>query len=98
MWNDYFAVTCSTTLVEGYKGGLSVADDDGDWPAHIASYLGRLDIVEYLLEQYPAAVDHYAYWNIAVSRNVEVTQFVCRKYPNSVQIPLEHEDEEYLYT
>ena len=76
-------------LVDGYRDGLSIEDNVGNLPVHLAAFNGRLDLVEYLLEQYPQGV--YATDNtrtLAVAfDNVSVTKWVCSKYPQSLQVP-----------
>jgi hypothetical protein len=55
---DHCTMPIVRMLVESYRDGLSIADADGDWPAGLAAIFGRIEAVEYLLEQYPLAVDY----------------------------------------
>jgi ankyrin repeat protein len=76
-------------LVESYRDGLSVADNQGDLPAGLAAYFGWTDAVEYLLEQYPLAANHTGGTakHMAASKNVAITELICQQYPASIQVP-----------
>ena len=83
-------MTILRLLVDTYKDGLSVADDDGDFPVHIAVANGCVEIVEYLLEEYPLALKRFGSNNIypiAVNNNIAITELICSKYPGCLQIP-----------
>ena len=74
-------------LVESYRDGLSIANDENLLPINIAAIIRRFDVVEYLLDKYSEGANGTDYFApVAVNSNMKLTDLVCSKYPNSLQV------------
>jgi ankyrin repeat protein len=84
------------TLVEAWRGALSVADINGNLPLHLACYHGApLYVVRYLVQEYPESLQvtnkdgglavHYA-CNCNRGSPLEIVRYVVQENPKSLQV------------